>query len=244
MESVVYHLFYQRFFLREGFTVIFLHRTNSLRPFHQHFIAPNLLDRLEINQSDNTNMLSFKPSSEQAGENLINLYREYNEFKDKLLLIDYFSVMDYLYLLIEICQLLKFRRDSLIFLAAAVSDFYLPVEETVEHKIQSNQMDSLKLSLKPVPKLIQFLKTTVCPDAFIVSFKLETDDNLLIKKAQDSLKQYGHDLVISNSLSCRKEQVIFVDKSMAIERVSQSEVVVIEAEIVGRVVDKFNSSRY
>lgn len=200
-------------------------------------MTSDLLNSLKLDPS--TGALQFKDEDEK----LINLYRENDEFKDKLLLIDYFSVTDYLYLLIEICQLLNLRRDSIIiFLAAAVSDFYLPAGETVEHKIQSNQLDSLELSLKPVPKLIQFLKSQVCPDAFVVSFKLETDETLLIKKAQESLKKYGHDLVISNSLSQRKECVIFVEKSMETECVNKGDGEgVIEGEIVRKVIEKFKS---
>ena len=221
--------------MREGFKVIFLHRVDSLSPFHQHFTPLDLLSRLEIDQSSGA--LQFK-----YDEKNIKLYKEYNEFKDNLLMIDYFSVTDYLYLLIEICQFLNYRKDSLVFLAAAVSDFYLPFDETAEHKIQSNQLDSLELSLKPVPKLIRYLKTTVCPDVFIVSFKLETDENLLIKKAQESLKSCGHDLVISNSLSRRKDQVIFVEKSMKTEEVCRADDGNwIEEAIVRKVIEKFDS---
>lgn len=199
-------------------------------------MTSDLLNRLELDQYKGA--LQFKST-----EKLINLYRENEELKDKLLLVDYFSVTEYLYLLTEICQLLELRKDSIIYLAAAVSDFYLPPGETFEHKIQSNQLNSLELSLKPVPKLIQFLKSQVCPDAFVVSFKLETDDKLLIKKAQDSLQKYGHDLVISNSLSQRKECVIFVDKSMETERVNKVVDGIIEEEIVRKIIEKYNNSK-
>lgn len=195
-------------------------------------MTSDLLNRLAIHQSTGT--LNFKHD-----DKLINFYKENEEFKDKLLLIDYFSVTDYLYLLIEICELLKLRKNSLIFLAAAVSDFYLPARDTVEHKIQSNRLDSLELSLKPVPKLIHFLKSEVCPDSFVVSFKLETDETILIKKAQESLKKYGHDLVISNTLSHRKECVVFVDKSIT-ERVNKGDGDDIEKEIVSKVIVKFD----
>lgn len=48
------------------------------------------------------------------------------------------------------------------------------------------------------------------PDAFVVSFKLETDENLLIAKSRDSLNKYKHKLVIANMLQTRKNRVIFV----------------------------------
>lgn len=194
------------------------------------------MERLEIDQSNES--LAFKNDN----DNLANIYKDYIKCKDKLLLIDYFSVTDYLYLLIEICQLLNYRKDSLIFLAAAVSDFYLPAEETAEHKIQSNQSDCLNLVLKPVPKLIGFLRTAVCPDAFIVSFKLETDEKLLIKKAKESILTNGHDLVIGNVLSLRKEQVIFVGVSANPEVVNRN-TEFIEEEIITKTIEIYQKKR-
>ncbi|GME74430.1 unnamed protein product [Ambrosiozyma monospora] len=47
----------------------------------------------------------------------------------------------------------------------------------------------------------------------IVSFKLETDNSILIKKAQDALKRYNHQLVIGNLLQTRKHEVVFVTEN-------------------------------
>lgn len=44
----------------------------------------------------------------------------------------------------------------------------------------------------------------------IVSFKLETDPDILVHKAQYSLERYQHHLVIGNLLSTRKWEVVFV----------------------------------
>jgi len=41
---------------------------------------------------------------------------------------------------------------SIFYLAAAVSDFFIPREEMLEHKIQSSG-DRLSLDLAPVPKM-------------------------------------------------------------------------------------------
>jgi phosphopantothenate---cysteine ligase (ATP) len=45
---------------------------------------------------------------------------------------------------------------------------------------------------------------------FIVSFKLETDPSLLVPKARTALARYGHQVVVGNLLSTRKEVVWFV----------------------------------
>ena len=41
----------------------------------------------------------------------------------------------------------------------------------------------------------------------LVSFKLETDSNILVSKARKALNKYGHKLVIGNILDTRKREV-------------------------------------
>lgn len=55
------------------------------------------------------------------------------------------------------------------------------------------------------------------PNAFVVSFKLETDPSLLFSKARASLKQYGHQMVIGNVLETRKRTVICLSLTAEIE---------------------------
>lgn len=43
-----------------------------------------------------------------------------------------------------------------------------------------------------VPKLLAPLVSLWVPHAFVVSFKLETDESILITKARDSLNKYKH----------------------------------------------------
>ncbi|KAM8704114.1 hypothetical protein ACLKA7_008685 [Drosophila subpalustris] len=66
------------------------------------------------------------------------------------------------------------------------------------------------ISLQLVPKMLAPLASLWVPHAFVVSFKLETDENLLIVKARDSLNKYKHKLVIANVLQTRKHRVVFV----------------------------------
>ena len=58
------------------------------------------------------------------------------------------------------------------YLAAAVSDFYLPLEEMSEHKIQSRDYKTLDLSLMPAPKKLGDIKSTWNPATFCISFKV------------------------------------------------------------------------
>ena len=52
----------------------------------------------------------------------------------------------------------------------------------------------------------------------LVSFKLETDSNILVSKARKALNKYGHKLVIGNILDTRKKEVsfftVFLDKEI------------------------------
>lgn len=61
-----------------------------------------------------------------------------------------------------------------------------------------------------VPKVLKPMVQQWVPEGFIVSFKLETDMDLLIPKASAALDRYGHQIVVANDLHSRKEQVCFV----------------------------------
>ena len=91
----------------------------------------------------------------------------------------------------------------------AIKTFPLPIQP--DHKMQSSS--SLTLELCQVPKLLGPLRKEWAPQAFIVSFKLETDPEQLIPKAQLSLSSYHQHVVIANLLNLRHLQVTFVSDS-------------------------------
>jgi phosphopantothenate---cysteine ligase (ATP) len=77
--------------------------------------------------------------------------------------------------------------------------------------------------------------------------QLETDGDLLVPKARAAIERYGHQLVIGNDLSRRKQEVVFVTRqgeewlrvTPAGSSVSASAgPVEIEVEIVDRLVRK------
>ncbi|KAF4687120.1 hypothetical protein FOZ60_004269 [Perkinsus olseni] len=102
-------------------------------------------------------------------------------------------------------------RAALI-LAAAVSDFYVPLDQMPENKIQSgaHQADGLTLHLTGVPKVLGRVKGTWCPQALVVSFKLETDPDILFEKASGAIKKYGVDAVVANVLESRYRKLWIV----------------------------------
>jgi phosphopantothenate-cysteine ligase len=61
--------------------------------------------------------------------------------------------------------------------------------------------------LKPVPKLLGSIKGEYAPEAFVVSFKLETDEKILENKCIQSADKYNQDIIIGNMLKTRTNQV-------------------------------------
>ena len=88
---------------------------------------------------------------------------------------------------------------DIMYLAAAVSDFYIPENELGTHKIQSRDTEGMELRLKNTPKLLGKVRE-LGKDIFMVSFKLETDPEILKEKATKSMKMYKSDLVFGNML--------------------------------------------
>ncbi len=138
---------------------------------------------------------------------------EYVKHRGHLFNIPFTTLNDYLHWLRATAELLGAQdQHAMFYLAAAVSDFYIPPDQMPEHKIQSSEGD-LQLSLQLVPKMLQPLVTNWSPQAYVVSFKLETDPNILVPKAKIALEKYRHELVIGNILERRKKEVILVSAS-------------------------------
>ena len=157
-------------FLENDYAVIYLYRKRSLAPYERKLNNLSIFDL--INFSDEKHdTFSFDVSVQ---ENMTNTLIKYKAIKQNnlLLKIEFTSLFEYLALLEFICKAIStIGKNALIYLAAAVSDFYLPKNEMPTHKIQSN-VNGLELKLKPTPKLLGKLKAEWCPSAFITSFKL------------------------------------------------------------------------
>lgn len=143
-------------------------------------------------------------------------YKQAQESR-RILYVNFTSVVDYMWLLRAACECLAaFERKAVLFLAAAVSDFYIPSDKMPTHKMQSGE-GAPTISLQLVPKMLAPLASLWVPHAFVVSFKLETDENLLVAKAVANLVKYKHKLVIANILQTRKNRVVFVTPSTSYE---------------------------
>ena len=120
-------------FLQNGYSVIFLYREFSMTPFNRNFQHNDLnhlfLDFFDLNGNLDpkykNNMLANKKS-----------YELYTNIEEKLVLIPFTTVTQYLWSLRSIAQLMN-DPACLFYVAAAVSDFYVPSQRLPKHKIQS-----------------------------------------------------------------------------------------------------------
>lgn len=266
-------------FLEAGYAVIFLHREFSLLPFSRHFTysTDSFLDLLDDGGDGRVVVRS------EEEHKLLTVIRKYRGAKQDgmLLTLPFVTIGDYLHELRAVARLMgPLGPRGLLYLAAAVSDFFVPADRMAEHKIQStdvastyaktngmtqtnetakiNGVDdkngvngvkkpngvngrkrlrgdstsprqssdeefdnfdatprvprskSLVIDLDPVPKFLKNLVDGWAPKGMIVSYKLETDPAILVKKARSSLDRYQHHLVIGNLLATRKFEVVFV----------------------------------
>ena len=219
------------YFLQEEYAVIFLHRQFSLLPYSRHYShSTNCFLDFMIEGKHGEVVVSPEYQREMR-----SVLQEYTAAKrnNMLLILPFVTITDYLWALRSVSKLMRpLGPSALFYLAAAVSDFFVPKDRLAEHKIQSSDTGMLTsngehpavdgvpdsshhgkkliINLDPVPKFLKRLVDGWAPDGMIVSFKLETDPSLLISKSETALNRYSHHLVIGNLLSTRKWEVVFV----------------------------------
>lgn len=187
--------------LAQGYAVLYVHRDSAVRPFMKS-LFPAVRDVQSWDLEASSHVASVPLSKQQREAALARqaalksgLYQE----------VTFNSVVDYLHMLrLCSCALQGVGRDGLLIMAAAVSDFYLPEGTISEHKIQSKGGGTnLELDLFPVPKLLGYVTHMWGPSNYNVSFKLETDQKILHKKATGAAAAYKVDAVVANMLQTR-----------------------------------------
>lgn len=225
-------------FLKHGYAVIHLWRKGSASPYAR--VLNQLLELEQANYAVNNQSLdklfesTKTTSSHMKAQTTPKLHYELATssklnkklqeraritYEGRILTIPFWSVEEYLAKL-QLCAkaLRPCGSTAILYLAAAVSDFYVPKSERSEHKISSNttkegvnddegDAGGLVLTLRPVPKVLGLIRTSWAPDAYVVSFKLETDHAILRQKAERAVIRYGCHMVIGNLLATRHTQV-------------------------------------
>lgn len=127
-------------------------RVKSLEPFSRHFVGQKFLDLLQVSDSSENPVVTGKlqgicvrnnqftwtitfsvlPEHTQQVATVLRKYKEaFNQ--GKLLQLTFTTLSEYLWLLRSACQALApLENRAVLYLAAAVSDFYIPPNEMVD----------------------------------------------------------------------------------------------------------------
>ncbi|AES91310.1 putative phosphopantothenate--cysteine ligase [Medicago truncatula] len=192
------------YFLKAGYAVIFLYRRGSFQPFCRSLPEDPLLECFE--PTNDLNIQVRKDYSKAVKSAIVD--HHIAVAGGHLLKLPFSTIFEYLQMLQIIGTSTRcIGPRAMFYLAAAVSDYYVPWKDMVEHKIQSGS-HLLDVKLVQVPKMLSVLRKDWAPLAFCVSFKLETDSSILLNKANAALERYKMHAVVANELSTRKEQVL------------------------------------
>ncbi|KAI1433546.1 DNA/pantothenate metabolism flavoprotein [Xylaria sp. CBS 124048] len=137
------------YFLESGYAVIFLHRQFSLLPYSRHYSHSTDCFLDFLHEAEDGSVVA-NPAHQRK---MLRVLRKYNTAKRQnlLLMLPFVTITDYLHELREVAQLMRpLGPNGLLYLAAAVSDFFVPPERMSEHKIQSTTAtDQLKSKQGP-----------------------------------------------------------------------------------------------
>ncbi|PIN24731.1 putative protein with similarity to phosphopantothenoylcysteine synthetase/decarboxylase [Handroanthus impetiginosus] len=227
------------YFLKAGYAVVFLHRRRTYQPYCRSLPEDPLLECFEVTSESN---ITVQPTHAKAVKEAISEHHA-AVTQGTLLKLSFTTVFEYLQML----QLIALSMRSLgpramFYLAAAVSDFYVPWESMAAHKIQSGS-GPLDMRLAEVPKMLSMLRKVWAPMAFCISFKLETDTKLLLEKADMALRKYNMHMVIANELITHKEEVVVVMKSgnITVRRDKTQATADIEDPLIKLIVDRHSA---
>lgn len=187
------------YFLEHNYCVLYIHRKGCSFPY---------LHRI-VNHANPIESLRTLNSS-------AHLVPEMITDESRFLAVSFEQVFEYILLLHHATIAARsIKENCFICLAAAVSDFYVPVDSMPENKIQSRDIetdasDNICIKLKQVPKSLELVKKRWNHAAFVLSFKLETDEAELMRKATQSIQVNGVDAVLANALNKRYSEVHLV----------------------------------
>lgn len=182
--------------LRKGYAVLHVRSTKSAFPF--------LTDLYHILRTSPEQILFSTPRVPFGTSDLLR----------NLVSVTFEDLFQYLFVLREACRIAgESKSECMIVLAAAVADFYVPRSEMAEDKIQSrSSANGLTLKLRNTPKMLGCIKEDWGARlATVISFKLETNENVLLAKSALALKRYKCiDAVCANCLDTRRDEIRIV----------------------------------
>jgi len=90
--------------------------------------------------------------------------------------------------------------------------------------------------LYPVKKEIHRIKDEWSPKSFLITFKLETDEEILIKKSLKSIERAKSDFVVANLLQTRYDRVLIINNEKTYELFRENEYY-IEEKLINKIVE-------
>ena len=219
-------------FVGMGYAVVHLMREGSVPPFARHLaqlwkpkeggddvsalspssspasLSPAIMSTLHVSPSEGLLCLGSAPASPQLKRQLARYIDAVSSHR--LLILPFTTLTSYAHTLQLALELLSpLSSRVLIFSAAAVSDYHIPLSSLSAHKLPSSSSSPLQLTLQPTPKLLPLLRHA-CPHAVCVSFKLDTRWEGLEGKARKALDEYGMNVVVMNELESRDDRVVLL----------------------------------
>lgn len=198
-------------FLKRGYAVIYFHKTGCLLPFARHFQDGGFLDRCRT--VTDTAGDSHSDVSVTLPDELGVAAHEHGVYvrqKGLLLRIPLHTVVDYQLGLRTILNTVRTTHEALgqsnsrtlVYLVAAVSDFYVPYHELPAEKVDSRpDLPDMTIHLRKVPKALArgLVGNLWGEGAFVTTFKLETDIARIDEKVLRHVNGFGNiKLVVSN----------------------------------------------
>jgi phosphopantothenate-cysteine ligase len=96
--------------------------------------------------------------------------------------------------------------------------------------------EKLEITLYPVKKEIHCIKDEWSPKSFLITFKLETDEEILIKKSLKSIEHAKSDYVVANILQTRYDRVLIINNEKKYELFKGDEHY-IEEKLINKIVE-------
>lgn len=127
-------------FLENGYAVIFLHRQFSLLPYSRHYSHSTNCFLDFMDEDPVTSSIVVRDEYQSSMRDVLRKYRHAKN-DHLLLLLPFTTVTEYMFELRALAHIMKpLGANALFYLAAAVSDFFIPRDRMAEHKIQSSEI--------------------------------------------------------------------------------------------------------
>ncbi|KDO43123.1 hypothetical protein CISIN_1g021381mg [Citrus sinensis] len=155
--------------IKMGYAVIFLYRRGTCEPYCSSLPDDAFLECFEVTEESAVQVC--QPYSEAVKRAIRDHHAAVAG--GLLLKLPFTTIFEYLQMLQMIAVSSRSLGPcSMFYLAAAVSDFYVPWKSMAEHKIQSGS-GPLDMQLLQVPKMLSVLRKEWAPMAFCISFKMQ-----------------------------------------------------------------------